>query len=76
MAREFGPQGLHVAHVIIDGGIDGDQINQRFPQYKQSKGKHGMLDIDAIAETFWSLHVQHPTAWTLELDLRPFKEPF
>jgi NAD(P)-dependent dehydrogenase (short-subunit alcohol dehydrogenase family) len=76
MAREFGPQGLHVAHVIVDGGIDGDQINRRSPQYKQSKGEHGMLDIDAIADTFWALHVQHPTAWTLELDLRPFKEPF
>jgi NAD(P)-dependent dehydrogenase (short-subunit alcohol dehydrogenase family) len=76
MAREFGPQGLHVAHVIIDGVIDGDQVNQRFPQFRQSKGEDGMLDIDAIADAFWALHVQHRTAWTLELDLRPFKEPF
>ena len=76
MAREFGPLGLHVAHVIVDGVIDGDQVNQRFPQFRQSKGEHGMLEIDAIADAFWALHVQHRTAWTLELDLRPFKEPF
>jgi NAD(P)-dependent dehydrogenase (short-subunit alcohol dehydrogenase family) len=76
MAREFGPQGIHVGHVIIDGGIDGDQINSRFPGYKEKKGDLGMLDIDAIADAFWTLHTQHPSAWTLELDLRPYKETF
>jgi len=76
MAREFGSQGIHVGHVIVDGGIDGDQLNTRFPQFKQERGEHGMLDIDAIADTFWSLHVQHPSAWTLELDVRPYKEKF
>ena len=76
MAREFGPLGLHVAHVIIDGGIDGDRLNRRFPQRRAERGANGLLDIDAIAETYWQLHVQHRTAWTHELDLRPFKEPF
>jgi NAD(P)-dependent dehydrogenase (short-subunit alcohol dehydrogenase family) len=76
MAREFGPQGIHVGHVVIDGGIDGDQINERFPGYKQKKGELGMLDTDAIAEAFWMLHRQHPSTWTLELDLRPYKEQF
>lgn len=76
MAREFGPKGIHVAHVVIDGGIDGDQLNQRFPQFKEQRGADGMLDPDAIAEAFWALHAQTPTAWTLELDLRPYKEPF
>ncbi len=76
MAREFGPQGLHVGHVIIDGMIDGDQLNQRFPQFKEQKGEDGMLRVDAIAAAFWSLHVQQRSAWTLELDLRPFKEQF
>ena len=76
MAREFGPQGLHVAHVIIDGGIDGDQLNLRFPQFKQQKGEDGMLKPDAIADAFWMLHVQDRTTWSLELDLRPYKEPF
>ena len=76
MAREFGPQGLHVGHVIIDGMIDGDQLNQRFPQFKEQKGEDGMLRVDAIAAAFWSLHVQQRSAWTLELDLRPFSEQF
>jgi NAD(P)-dependent dehydrogenase (short-subunit alcohol dehydrogenase family) len=76
MAREFGPQDLHVGHVIIDGMIDGDQLNQRFPQLKQQKGEDGMLDVDAIADAYWALHAQHRSAWSLELDLRPFAEKF
>lgn len=76
MAREFGPQGLHVGHVIIDGGIDGDAINKRFPQFRERLGPDGMLGLDAIADAFWALHTQDRTAWTLELDLRPYKEQF
>jgi NAD(P)-dependent dehydrogenase (short-subunit alcohol dehydrogenase family) len=76
MAREFGPQGLHVAHVIIDGVIDGDQVNSRFPQIRERLGDDGMLSVDSIADAFWGLHVQEKTAWTLELDLRPYKEQF
>ena len=76
MAREFGPQGIHVAHVIIDGAIDGDKINQGLPEYAKSKGEDGLLSIDAIAGAFWYLHTQHRSAWTQELDLRPFKETF
>jgi NAD(P)-dependent dehydrogenase (short-subunit alcohol dehydrogenase family) len=76
MARELGPQGLHVAHVIIDGGIDGERLRSAVPAYAEAKGAEGLLDIDAIADTFWYLHTQHRTAWTFELDLRPFKEPF
>lgn len=75
MAREFGPQGVHVAHVIIDGGIAGERL-QRFTEFVKAKGEGGLLDLDAIAETYWMLHGQHRTAWTHELDLRPFKEPF
>ncbi len=76
MAREFGPQGLHVGHVIIDGMIDGDQLNQRFPELRARMGDDGMLGVDAIADAFWALHAQHRSAWTLELDLRPYKETF
>lgn len=76
MAREFGPQGIHVAHVVIDGAIDGDKINQGLPDYAKSKGADGLLNIDAIAGAFWYLHTQHRSAWTQELDLRPFKETF
>ena len=76
MAREFGPQGIHVAHVIIDGVIDGDQVNGRFPALKEQKGEEGMLNIEAIADAFWMLHTQHPSTWSQEIDLRPSKEAF
>lgn len=76
MAREFGAKGLHVGHVIIDGVIDGDQVNTRFPQFKERLGDDGMLAVDAIADAYWLLHRQHRSAWTLELDLRPYKETF
>lgn len=76
MAREFGPQGLHVGHVVIDGVIDGEQVNSRIPQLKERLGADGMLAPDAIAEAFWQLHVQPRSAWTFELDLRPYKETF
>ena len=75
MAREFGPKGVHVAHVVIDGGIAGERL-QRFAEFVRAKGENGLLDLDAIADTYWMLHRQHRTAWTHELDLRPFKEPF
>jgi NAD(P)-dependent dehydrogenase (short-subunit alcohol dehydrogenase family) len=76
MARELGPEGIHVAHVVIDGGIDGERLRTYAPAFVATKGEQGLLDLAAIAETYWQLHVQHPTAWTHELDLRPFKEPF
>jgi len=76
MAREFGAKGLHVAHVVIDGAIDGDQLNSRLPQLKERLGVDGMLAPDAIAEAYWQLHVQARSTWTLELDLRPWKEAF
>lgn len=76
MAREFGPQGLHVAHVLIDGGINGERVRTLAPERAKALGEDGMLDIDAIAETYWQLHRQHRSAWTQEVDLRPFKESF
>jgi NAD(P)-dependent dehydrogenase (short-subunit alcohol dehydrogenase family) len=76
MAREFGPQGLHVAHVIIDGGINGQRLLSRAPDLLKQRGEDGLLGIDAIAETYWQIHCQPRSAWTHEVDLRPFKEPF
>ena len=76
MAREFGPQGIHVVHTIIDGVIDGERARGQFAQFVAAKGEDGLLQPDAIAETYWQLHRQHPSAWTHEIDLRPFKEPF
>ena len=76
MAREFCPQGIHVVHIIIDGVIDGERARQQFPEFVEAKGKDGLLQLDAIADAYWAVHCQHPSAWTHELDLRPYKEPF
>ena len=76
LARELGPKGVHVAHVIIDGVIDGELVNARAPQIKEKLGADGMISIDALADTYWMLHTQPRSAWTLELDLRPYKETF
>lgn len=72
MARELGERGIHVAHIIIDGQIDSERARSRSPGRPASS----FLDPDAIAETYWQLHAQHPTAWTQELDLRPAPEKF
>ena len=72
MAREFGPQGVHVAHVVIDGQIDTPRVREMWPEREE----HTMLSPDAIAESYWQLYAQDPTAWTLELDLRPAVEDF
>jgi NAD(P)-dependent dehydrogenase (short-subunit alcohol dehydrogenase family) len=74
LAREYGPQGVHVAHVIIDGVVNGDIVRGRFADYLESLGDDGALDPEAIAEAFWALHIQPASAWTHELDLRPYKE--
>lgn len=76
MAREYGPLGIHVAHVVIDGGIDGERLRSRFPDIAAQRGEGGLLEIDAIAEAYWQLHRQPRSAWSHEIDLRPFKEPF
>jgi NAD(P)-dependent dehydrogenase (short-subunit alcohol dehydrogenase family) len=75
-AREYGPRGVHVAHIVIDGGIDGEQLRSRAPQRAQEAGADGLLEPAAIAEVYWQLHVQPRSAWTQELDLRPAREPF
>ena len=74
LSKEFGPQGIHVAHVIIDGIIDGDKVNLRFPDFANSKGEDGKLDIDSIAENFLMIHKQKKSTWSFELDLRPWSE--
>ncbi|MDD2759684.1 MAG: SDR family NAD(P)-dependent oxidoreductase [Methylomonas sp.] len=76
MAREFGPQGIHVVHTIIDGVINGERAHRQFSRFVATKGADGLLQLEAIAQTYWAIHQQHPSAWTHELDLRPFKEPF
>ncbi len=74
MARELGPQGIHVAHTVIDGAIDTAFIRDNFPERYALKAEDGILDPDAIAENYWQLHRQQRSAWTHELDLRPWME--
>lgn len=76
MAREFGPQGVHVAHIVIDGGIDGERLRERRPDRVQQAGEDGLLDLDGIADAYLAVLAQRRSAWTHELDLRPFKESF
>lgn len=72
LAREFQSQGIHVAHVVIDGQIR----SERPGRSEAERGKDAVLDPDAIAETYYQLHAQPPSAWTLELEVRPYVEKF
>lgn len=74
MARELGPKGLHVAHIVIDGLIDTAATRANFPQRVVEAGQHGILQPDHIAEAYWWLHQQPRDVWTFELDLRPSVE--
>ena len=74
MARELGPKGIHVAHVVIDGAIDTAFIRDSFPEMYAKKAEDGILSPDHIADMYWMLHRQPRDAWTHELDLRPWIE--
>lgn len=74
MARELGPKGIHVAHVVIDGAIDTDFIRTQFPDRYAMKKDGGILAPDSIAEQYWQIHCQSRDAWTFEMDLRPAVE--
>ena len=74
MAKELGPEGVHVAHVVIDGAIDTAWIRENFPERAALKSQDGILAPDAIAENYWMLYNQPRSAWTHELDLRPWIE--
>jgi NAD(P)-dependent dehydrogenase (short-subunit alcohol dehydrogenase family) len=72
MARELGPKGIHIAHVIIDGQIE----SERYRELLLKRGSDPLLAPEAIAEAYYNLHLQQRSAWTLELDLRPWTEKF
>jgi NAD(P)-dependent dehydrogenase (short-subunit alcohol dehydrogenase family) len=74
MARELGPQGIHVAHTVIDGAIDTAFIAQTFPERYALKDRDGILNPEHIADAYWHLHCQPRSAWTHEMDLRPWME--
>ncbi len=74
MARELGPRGIHVGHVVVDGAIDTAFIRDTFPDVYARKDQDGILDPEHIADNYWHLHAQPRDAWTFELDLRPWQE--
>ena len=74
MARELGPQGIHVGHIVVDGMIDTPWIRENFAALVEQRPEDGLLEPDAIADAYWQLHAQPRNAWTFELDLRPFDE--
>ncbi|GAC1390345.1 MAG: SDR family oxidoreductase [Variovorax sp.] len=76
MARELGPRGIHVAHVVVDGAIDTEFIRTNFPDRYALKEHDGILNPEHIADSYWYLHRQPRDAWTQELDLRPWNEKF
>jgi NAD(P)-dependent dehydrogenase (short-subunit alcohol dehydrogenase family) len=72
LAREVGPKGIHVAHFVIDGGIHKAGADPR----AAGRGEDGLLSPDAIAATYLEVHRQPRSAWTFEVDLRPWSEKF
>jgi NAD(P)-dependent dehydrogenase (short-subunit alcohol dehydrogenase family) len=74
IAREFGPQGIHVAHVVVDGGIDSPRIREQQPERVAAAGEDGLLLPEHLATNYLMLHQQPKDAWTFELDLRPWRE--
>jgi NAD(P)-dependent dehydrogenase (short-subunit alcohol dehydrogenase family) len=70
MARELSPQGIHVAHFVIDGGIR--SALRGVPDDKPDS----LLDPDAIAETYWAVLQQQRSAWSWEVEVRPWVEKF
>ena len=81
MARELGPKNIHVAHLIIDAGVDTafvrDRIRQRGGEEALAKLEPDQLmDPESVANAYWYLHTQSRDAWTFELDVRPYREPW
>jgi NAD(P)-dependent dehydrogenase (short-subunit alcohol dehydrogenase family) len=76
-AKELGPKGLHVGHVVIDGGINGEKLKTMVPDYAAARGKEGrLIDIDGIADIYLMLHGQKRAAWSFEVDVRTHNEPW
>ena len=74
MARELGPQNIHVAHVVIDAAVDTAWINENFPDAAALKAKDGIVDPNDLADNYLMLHQQPANSWTFELDVRPWME--
>ena len=76
---EYGPKGIHVAHIVVDGSVNspdtlGKLIGDKWEAYKESKGQEGVIDPADLAETYWHLAQQPRNCWTHEVDARPWKD--
>lgn len=76
MSRELGPQGIHTAHVVIDGPIDTEWTRELFPDWFTDRPEDGVMKPDDLAEIYWNLHSQPRAAWTFEQDVRTYVEPW
>ncbi|MEM7257183.1 MAG: SDR family NAD(P)-dependent oxidoreductase [Pseudomonadota bacterium] len=74
MARELGPQGIHVGHVVIDGVIDTAATRELFPDWFEQRSEDAILQPDQLAEIYWMLHAQPRSAWSFEIDVRSYRE--
>ena len=77
MARELGPQNIHVAHLVIDAGVDTHFVRERMREAghdPDSLPPDTLMNPDSVAEAYWTLYRQSPDAWTFEMDLRPHGE--
>ncbi len=74
MAKEYGPEFIHVGHVVIDGPIGGDKIIRGFPEYANRLGEEGLINLEGIVDAFQYLYKQPRTAWSFEVDVRTSQE--
>ena len=79
MARELGPQNIHVAHLVIDAGVDTAFVRDRVAQARGAEVAANLppdvlMEPSSIADAYWALHQQSRDAWTFEMDLRPYGE--
>ena len=74
MARELGPQGIHVGHVVIDGVIDTDATRELFPDWFDQRPDDAILKPEQLADIYWMLHMQPRSAWSFEIDVRSYLE--
>jgi NADP-dependent 3-hydroxy acid dehydrogenase YdfG len=78
-ARELGPQNIHVAHLVIDSGVDTAWVRERIRQREgeetlRNLGPNRLMRPDAVAETYWQMYQQPRDAWPSEMEIRPFGE--
>ena len=70
MAKEYGRDGVHVGHIVVDGPIGGEKIKTHFPEYAEKLGDQGMISIDGIVDGYEYLYNQPQRAWSFEIDVR------